>query len=472
MRNKITAFVLAFFIIFAPLYANAVLPALVASVASSTTGRVLVGTAIKKAAPTAVAKARKSLLGICKVRPDICIGIGVSMAQLYDALKEDGYTVEGDLNPVTNNYDIDIYKVTTGDTCYVQTAFSDKQESAEVTQNAILSYRNKRAIDEHSGLNYRNYSGWNEPYKNFNDVWNEPRNKAQLTEKYALMGWVRARYDVRFIKHDGSGSYGEFTTGGEHSFLTEAWARCVPWNGGDKIHITNNQLNQYLEKNVLTNNQYLAIYNFDYSQHGNVNIAGDTYNGNTINNDLSISAEPELKVSPSLKIKIDNKKVKIDDVNDENCTKNEVGEYDQCGEKEPEPEECEPDTVLVDGVCISEPEKESPIECDANGFYKKVCDWMNWTQKMPNDAPKDTVTVENIESENSNKIDMVGECPAPYELSFSVLGYEQKHTIPYTPLCDALVMLKPIFIGSGALSSMFLLMGYSRPSGTGANDNG
>ena len=69
----------------------------------------------------------------------------------------------------------------------------------------------------------------------------------------------------------------------------------------------------------------------------------------------------------------------------------------------------------------------------------------------------------------TNKIDMAGECPAPYQLSFNILGYEQNHSISYEPLCGALVLLKPIFVGSGALSGMFILMGYSRASNTGVN---
>ena len=90
---------------------------------------------------------------------------------------------------------------------------------------------------------------------------------------------------------------------------------------------------------------------------------------------------------------------------------------------------------------------------------------MDWTQKKPSKPTFEPVDVVDVEAENSNKIDMSGECPAPYELSFNVLGYQQNHSISYEPLCNALVMLKPIFIGSGALSGMFILMGYNRPNG-------
>ena len=63
--KKPLAILLAFFIVFAPVYSNAVLPALAASVASAT--RVLVGATIKKVSPAALVNANKAAIGICKI---------------------------------------------------------------------------------------------------------------------------------------------------------------------------------------------------------------------------------------------------------------------------------------------------------------------------------------------------------------------------------------------------------------------
>lgn len=113
---------------------------------------------------------------------------------------------------------------------------------------------------------------------------------------------------------------------------------------------------------------------------------------------------------------------------------------------------------------------EKMQKCEETEFNKKICDFIDWVQGEP-ETPEVTETPEvlDVQAENSNKINMSGECPAPYELNFSVLGHQQNNSISYQPLCSALVLLKPIFIGSGALSGMFILMGYSRPSGTGSN---
>ena len=113
---------------------------------------------------------------------------------------------------------------------------------------------------------------------------------------------------------------------------------------------------------------------------------------------------------------------------------------------------------------------EKMQKCEETEFNKKICDFIDWVQGEP-ETPEVTETPEvlDVQAENSNKINMSGECPAPYELNFSVFGHQQNNSISYQPLCSALVLLKPIFIGSGALSGMFILMGYSRPSGTGSN---
>ena len=98
-------------------------------------------------------------------------------------------------------------------------------------------------------------------------------------------------------------------------------------NPSNKTYITNYELNQYVTNNTTNNDIDIKdIYNFDFSQY-NINIGGDTYNGTTINNDLSKSdpSEADKKVSPDLKNKLDDKTISLDDVNDQNCTKNEAG---------------------------------------------------------------------------------------------------------------------------------------------------
>lgn len=112
---------------------------------------------------------------------------------------------------------------------------------------------------------------------------------------------------------------------------------------------------------------------------------------------------------------------------------------------------------------------EKMQKCEGTELNQKLCEFMDWFKSEPTPTDATPVDVKEIEAKNSNKINMSGECPAPYELNFSVLGHQQNNSISYQPLCSALVLLKPIFIGSGALSGMFILMGYSRASNTGVN---
>lgn len=113
---------------------------------------------------------------------------------------------------------------------------------------------------------------------------------------------------------------------------------------------------------------------------------------------------------------------------------------------------------------------EKMQKCNETEFNKKVCAFIDWFQDEPTQPTDEKPTIKDIEAQNSNKIDMSGSCPAPYQINFSVFGHSQNNSISYQPLCDALEMLKPIFVGAGALSSMFILMGYSRPNSTGVNN--
>ncbi|MBE0974907.1 hypothetical protein IH776_26685, partial [Escherichia coli] len=113
---------------------------------------------------------------------------------------------------------------------------------------------------------------------------------------------------------------------------------------------------------------------------------------------------------------------------------------------------------------------EKMQKCNETEFNKKVCDFVDWFQEEPTKPTDEKPAIKDIEAESSNKIDMAGSCPAPYQINFSVFGHSQDNSISYQPLCDALEMLKPIFVGAGALSSMFILMGYSRPNSTGVNN--
>lgn len=459
--KKSLAILFAFFLVFAPVYSNAVLPVLAAAIGSNG-GRVLVGNVIKKVAPQALNNAQKAMVGICKSNPTKCLGLGVGVGGLINAIVGDGWNIEVTNNDTTNNIDVDIYKLPPQQShCYNVAKIYTSYSLAYGGQSATFL----NAHNTHSSALAAAQSAAPAGYTAIKD--NYADGMAKLTtavNNLAAQDYTGKMPPVDTINIIRGGTTNVYYPPANqqadiYGYVVLKTYPC-PVN---KTYITNNDLNQYITNNNINDIDVLDIYNFDFSQYNNINIAGDTYNGTTINNDLAKSdpSETDKKVSADLKKKLDAKELSLDDVTDENCTKNEAGEYDKCGATEEPPVEEEPPT--------DEEPVESPIECDANGFYKKVCDWMDWTQKEPKPSTSESVDVKDVDAENSNKIDMAGECPAPYELSFNVLGYEQNHSISYEPLCGALVLLKPIFVGSGALSGMFILMGYSRASNTGVN---
>ena len=449
--KKPLAILLAFFIVFAPVYSNAVLPALAASAASAT--RVLVGATIKKVFPAALANARKAAVGICAKNPRLCGGAG--MGALGLALTADGWNIEI-TNTDVNNIDVDIYKIPQGETCITQVSFSASHLSAAVHNQSIINYYESQ--NTNGWYKYRQTPNYLSPYQAVTDYWLK-YDKSRFTQD-----WVKYGQDITV-------TYDKKTQKGDLSFPDEwqtintdvgVYVRCVPWSGGDKIYITNYELNEYITNNTTNNDIDIKdIYNFDFSQY-NINIGGDTYNGTTINNDLSKSdpSEADKKVSPDLKNKLDDKTISLDDVNDQNCTKNEAGEYDKCGDKTDPTDPTDPE----EPTDPTDPEPP-PIECDANGFYKKVCDWMDWTQK-PHDKP-DSGNVDIIDKSeglniDQNRIDFTNQCPAPTPINTSVGGFPVSTELNYQPLCDFFTMLNPFVIGMGGISSALIIAASGR----------
>ena len=431
--KKPLAILLAFFIVFAPVYSNAVLPALAASAASAT--RVLVANTIKKVSPAALANARKAAVGICAKNPRLCGGAG--MGALGLALTSDGWNIEI-TNTDVNNIDVDIYKLQESpDTCqdvwyYDHPKYKTNYKSTpdavcySVHEDDVVppSYYPNFNIEKFDKVTVRTIDSIGVKYCSF-----------EYTTLYNLGGYAQIFYPQKTC--------------------------VVAPNPSNKTYITNYELNQYVTNNTTNNDIDIKdIYNFDFSQY-NINIGGDTYNGTTINNDLSKSdpSEADKKVSPDLKKKLDDKTISLDDVNDQNCTKNEAGEYDKCGDKTDPTDPTDPEEP-------TDPEPEPPpIECDANGFYKKVCDWMDWTQK-PHDKP-DSGNVDIIDKSeglniDQNRIDFTNQCPAPTPINTSVGGFPVSTELNYQPLCDFFTMLNPFVIGMGGISSALIIAASGR----------
>ncbi len=105
--------------------------------------------------------------------------------------------------------------------------------------------------------------------------------------------------------------------------------------------------------------------------------------------------------------------------------------------------------------------------CDSNSFFKKICNWIDWTKKEPKpktNPKEDEVDVEEIEIPkiDKNRIRYNKSCPSDINFSVSVMGSSVPLSLSLSPACKFLQMLRPVIIGVGGLSAVFILMGINR----------
>lgn len=147
MIKKPLAIILAFFIVFSPVYSYAVLPALIAAAASAG-GRVLVGNAVKRVGQAALSKA-----GMAWIATGVAAGAGVK-----SAIESDGWSIDygsggggaggtwdapNDVGVDSNgNIDISIYKLPPNDLCEVQILFGPNHLSYTTFYNNYLASKN------------------------------------------------------------------------------------------------------------------------------------------------------------------------------------------------------------------------------------------------------------------------------------------------------------------------------------------
>lgn len=469
MTKKPLAIILAFFIVFAPVYANAVLLPLLA-VAASSTGRVLVGNAIKRVGQAALSRAGMAAMGA---------GL-VGMAGTKSAIEQDGWTIEygsggggaggtwdapnGGGVDSEGNIDISIYKLPPENQC--DNAARIYSSSSIPTGNQPLgflsSYQTYSSVDSAAqSVAPSNSTGIKD---------NQLDARAKLT---ASVNKLASDYDKSLVIPD---RLNILSVGTARIYYPPANQQATIYGyvvlsstvcPVNKTYITNNEFNAYLTKNI-TNNQagdiIKNIYNYDYSQHPNITINNNTTGGNSLNNDLSLNVDPnaDIKVSPRLRLDIESNKVNLDNVNDENCTKNEAGEYDNCtGEPDPEEEE----ETDPDDPNNPSPEEPPPIECSANGFYQKICDWMDWTKKEHTEPTDTNVDVTDKTSEiviDDSRISFDDQCPTPKDIDITVVGHSFSDALDYQPLCDFFIKLKPFVVGMGGISSALIIAGGVR----------
>ena len=106
-------------------------------------------------------------------------------------------------------------------------------------------------------------------------------------------------------------------------------------------------------------------------------------------------------------------------------------------------------------------DEDKTINCDATGFHKKVCDFIDWYQDDDlDDNTKIDVKDDAPEPTNAN-IDFKATCPPPYEVNISLYGIDINFTLLDTPeVCSFLhAWIKPIMLVIAPLQAIYILGG-------------
>lgn len=470
---KFYSFFLSLILAIAPVYSYALLPVAVnigVAIAGSKSGRVAIqngtGAVIKKVSPTAKQGLIKNAIALCKAN---VLAMKACSDILGDMLDDDVH-IENKTT-VNNDIDVEIYR-RIFNKCRVVPVFGKQGEKFSSYHGAYSYYSSKLE----NKMRERTY------LRNIKDVSPQSENKSRLDrfldrikminvdsldddkiyhisdEYYASITYT---YEVRDGDKESGFWYGS-RIGDSFKFFYQK--RC---ESGDKDYLSDDEIEEYFNKRA-DGDDITNIYNYDYSKHDNITINNKTESGDTINNyknDFD-KTEKEKNVSANATEKMKNKRkgYDIDEINDENCEKNEKGEYDKCGDdrgkKDGEDSESEEESKKEDEK-KEDDEEDKPIDCKASSFHKKVCDWIDWTQEEhdPKQNTKVDIDEPDLPNIDEDRIKFKAVCPPPKPIHINVVGRDYHTELSYQPLCDFFSELKPFVVGLGWFSGAMIIAG-------------
>ena len=121
-------------------------------------------------------------------------------------------------------------------------------------------------------------------------------------------------------------------------------------------------------------------------------------------------------------------------------------------------------TATANATVNVEKYDDSKLSCDTNAFNKKICDWMDCTQKKPDSDNDTNVTINEGElpQVDIGKVKFQAQCPQPISIDFDVQFVAYHEQMELTPLCDFFTRLKPFVVGMGYVSGAFIVAGVGR----------
>lgn len=498
---RIYAYFLSFLLIFAPAYAYAIFPA-IGAIAASTAGRVAVstgtGVVLKKVAPNALQKIAKAAVAICqknKTAFAFCSAVTTAMVS-------DGIDIDVNIdNSDTNNVDVDIYKREVDENICALSFYYRLLDGEYVPYPpAEYFYENvfmPRMKTLYTQFDVNTFKSTQAGYDILQEYVNQATVSIDKTGRVVRNDYKLTNYYINLpFTYVYSGQIRE------QSYQVKLYYKCTQNFSDGKKYLSDDDIYQYFIDNV-SDDDITNIYNYDFSKHYEIEINNNSDTGDNVNKqkDVEDPNEPQKKVSDDAAKKMKDKEDDYhpDKINDENCDKNENGEYDECGaDREDNPDdncpsgyvqyngncikkddddtankECPAGTVSVNnGTCIKpeendeiDPEEDRPAACDSNEFYKKVCDWIDWTQEdyEPDEDTKPDIkdATEDLELKE-DRIKFNAECPPPKQITISAGGRTISLNWSYQQWCDSFIDLKPYLIGLSSISSVLIITGVRK----------
>lgn len=234
--------------------------------------------------------------------------------------------------------------------------------------------------------------------------------------------------------------------------------------------LSNDELNDLAKKisERMDNDDIINYYNNDY---GDITINNQRYDGDEINQQTNIDNKCQNNSCNELSKEVENAvrkgKIDIDDVNDKNCTlEKNTGKYIACNidiDKDSDDSDTTNNTDKDDDDTTNNTNKDDDeIKCDSSEFHKKVCDWIDWTQKDLDEQEDGKVEIKDLSKDlelDDDKINFGRACPSGPTVDISFAGARVYHQISYDGLCVSYEDMRPFVIGIGGIVSVMIIGG-------------
>lgn len=457
---KSIIYILSLSLVLAPVQTYAIAPV---AIAGSVAGRVAIqsagGAVVKKLTGGAISGLAHGAVALCITGQLSSLSFCQKIKQ---AMANDGVNYGSSGSGANGSWEVEIYRQNTGEGCNLEVAF----RSGDSYFYDVTSYYDhklselKRLMSQSSWGKERNFR----KKESFEQRLKESYENAKKSLATQQKQQGESFYTNNWVQFDSSSMYYEYIPKNPASWHTwqtyeygysSIYYRCIK-NSGDRNYLTNQEINNYFNKSI-NDNDITNIYNYDYAQHNNITINNNALTGDTINNYKTEVENETQNITNNVVNQIVNNQIHIDNINDDNCTKDTEGRYNNCGANNDNPPNDNNSNNNDSGNNPSDNNKT----CNSNPFFRRVCDWITWTQQKhePKTDTKIDIKTGELPAIKTDKVKFKEQCPAPKQINIKVAGQIFNEEMNYQPLCDFFVQLKPFIVGLGYLSGAFIVAG-------------